>query len=52
MVPVSAAVTYVGEDPVPLLADTALQAEGQVVAADRDAPAEALLKRLNVRLDA
>lgn len=44
--------TYIGKDAVPLLANTSLQTEGQVVAADHDAAAEALLKRLHVRLDA
>ena len=44
--------TYVGEDAVALLADAALEAEGQVVAADHDTPAEAFLERLHVRLDA
>lgn len=44
--------TYIGKDTIPLLADTSLQTEGQVVAADHDAAAEALLKRLHVWLDA
>lgn len=44
--------TYIGKDTVPLLADTSLQTEGQVVAADHDAAAKALLKRLHIRLDA
>lgn len=44
--------TYIGKDTVSLLANTSLQTEGQVVAADHDAAAKALLKRLHVRLDA
>ena len=44
--------SYVGEDPIVLLADAALQGEGQVVAADNHATAEPLLERLHVRLDA
>lgn len=44
--------TYIGEDAVALVANASLQTEGQVMAADHDAAAEALLKRLHVRLDA
>lgn len=45
-------VTYVGEDTIGLLVNAALQAEGEVVAADHDAAAETLLERLHVWLDA
>ena len=44
--------TYIGEDAVALLADTALETEGQVVAADHDTTAITLLKRLHIWLDA
>lgn len=44
--------TYIGEDAVALVANTSLQTEGQVMAADHNAAAKALLKRLHVRLDA
>lgn len=44
--------TYICEDAVTLVANASLQTEGQVVAADHDAAAEALLERLHVRLDA
>lgn len=44
--------TYIGEDAVTLVTNASLQAEGQVMAADHDASAKALLKRLHVRLDA
>lgn len=44
--------TYIGEDAVALVAHTSLQTEGQVMAADHDAAAKALLKRLHIRLDA
>lgn len=43
---------YVGEDAIALLADAALQTEGQVMAADHDTPAKALLKWLHIWLDA
>lgn len=45
-------VTYVGEDTIGLLVNAALQAEGEVVAADHDAAAETLLEGLHVWLDA
>lgn len=44
--------TYIGEDAVTLLTNAALQAKSQVVTADHDAAAEALLKRLHVWFDA
>lgn len=44
--------TYIGEDAVTLLTNAALETEGQVVAADHDAAAKALLKWLNIWLDA
>lgn len=44
--------TYIGEDAVAFVANTSLQTEGQVMAADHDAAAKALLKWLHVRLDA
>lgn len=44
--------TYVGEDAVSLLTNAALETEGQVVAADHDAAAKALLKWLHIWLDA
>lgn len=43
---------YVGQNAVALLADASLEAEGEVVAADHDAPPKSLLQRLHVRLDA
>lgn len=43
--------TYIGEDGVALVANASLQTEGQVMAADHDAAAEALLKRLHIRFD-
>lgn len=48
----SKVITYVGEDAVALLTNAALETEGQVVTADHDTAAEALLKRLHVWLDA
>lgn len=44
--------TYIGENTVTLLADAALETEGQVMATDHYAPAEALLERLHIWLDA
>lgn len=44
--------TYVGEDAVALLANAALETEGQVVAADHDTTAKTLLKWLHIWLDA
>lgn len=42
---------YIGEDAVAFVAHASLQTEGQVMAADHDAAAEALLKRLHIWLD-
>lgn len=44
--------TYIGEDAVALLADAALETEGQVVAADHNTTAVTLLKWLHIWLDA
>lgn len=44
-------ISYVGKDAITLLADTSLEAEGEVVAADHDAAPKALLERLHVRLN-
>lgn len=43
--------SYVGKDAVALLADTSLEAEAEVVAADHDAAPKALLQWLHVRLN-
>lgn len=44
--------TYIGEDAIAFLADTPLETEGQVVAADHNTTAKTLLERLHVWLDA
>lgn len=44
--------TYIGEDAVALVANASLQTEGQVMAADHDAAAKTLFKRLHVWFDA
>lgn len=48
----SKVMTYIGEDAIALLTNAALETEGQVVAADHDTTAKALLKWLHVWLDA
>lgn len=44
--------TYIGKDTIALLANTTLETEGQVVAADHDTTAKTLLKWLHVWFDA